>query len=114
MYILRHLKKLLCIALAVTAICILAAMPVYAADMWDLARSLIQETYNKILGLSTLLAGLMSAVAVVGAKLAGSQQKSDQSWDWLKRIWIAWAIINGLGGFVTFLQPYFEGFQTLP
>ena len=37
----------------------------------------------------------MSAVAVIGAKMSGTQQKADQAWDWLKRVWLAWGIING-------------------
>lgn len=40
----------------------------------------------KIAGISTVLAALMSAVAVVGAKISNSQHKVDQAWDWLKRI----------------------------
>lgn len=111
----RQLKKVMRIVLPAAIICILllSATPVFAEDMWDLARTLIKDIYTKILGISTLLAGLMSAVAVVGAKFAGNQQKSDKSWDWLKRIWVAWAIINGIGGFITFIQPYFQGFSTL-
>ena len=59
------------------------------------ANRIIVDVYNKIAGVSTVLAGLMSAVAVVGAKISNNQHKVDQSWDWLKRIWIAWAVING-------------------
>ena len=63
-------------------------------DMWTVANTIIVDVYSKIAGISTVLAGLMSAVAVVGAKLSNNQHKVDQAWDWLKRIWIAWAIIN--------------------
>ena len=64
-------------------------------DMWTAANRIIVDVYNKIAGISTVLAGLMSAVAVVGAKLSNNQHKVDQAWDWLRRIWIAWAVING-------------------
>ena len=67
-------------------------------DMWTVANTIIVDVYAKIAGISTVLAGLMSAVAVVGAKISNNQHKVDQAWDWLKRIWIAWAIINGMGG----------------
>ena len=56
-------------------------------DMWTVANSIIVDVYSKIAGISTVLAGLMSAVAVVGAKLSNNQHKVDQAWDWLKRIW---------------------------
>lgn len=68
-------------------------------DMWTVANNIIVDVYGKIVGVSTVLAGLMSAVAVIGAKLSNNQHKVDQAWDWLKRIWIAWAIINGIGAF---------------
>ena len=55
----------------------------------------------------------MSAVAVIGVKLTGNQHKVDQAWDWLKRIWVAWAIINGIGAFIAYITPQFSGFNTL-
>ena len=82
-------------------------------DMWTVANRIIVDVYNKIAGISTVLAGLMSAVAVVGAKLSNNQHKVDQAWDWLKRIWIAWAIINGIGAFIAYVVPLFQGLATL-
>ena len=73
-------------------------------DMWTAANRIIVDVYNKIAGISTVLAGLMSAVAVIGAKVSNNQHKTDQAWDWLKRIWIAWAIINGMGAFLATIQ----------
>ncbi|WP_243281056.1 hypothetical protein [Flavonifractor plautii] len=74
-------------------------------DMWTAANRIIVDVYNKIAGISTVLAGLMSAVAVIGAKVSNNQHKTDQAWDWLKRIWIAWAIINGMGAFLAYRKP---------
>ena len=51
-------------------------------DMWTAANRIIKDVYTKIAGVSTVLAGLMSAVAVIGAKMSGTQQKADQAWDW--------------------------------
>ena len=82
-------------------------------DMWTVAHTVIVDVYSKIAGISTVLAGLMSAVAVVGAKLSNNQHKVDQAWDWLKRIWIAWAIINGIGAFIAYVAPLFNGLATL-
>lgn len=82
-------------------------------DMWTVANTVIVDVYSKIAGISTVLAGLMSAVAVVGAKLSNNQHKVDQAWDWLKRIWIAWVIINGIGAFIAYVVPLFSGLATI-
>ena len=97
--------------LALTALFALSAIAV--DDMWTVAQTIIVDVYGKIAGISTVLAGLMSAVAVVGAKLSNNQHKVDQAWDWLKRIWIAWAIINGIGAFIAYIAPLFSGLATL-
>lgn len=88
-------------------------MPAFAEDMWTAANRIIVDVYNKIAGISTVLAGLMSAVAVIGAKLSNNQHKVDQAWDWLRRIWIAWACINGIGAFIAYVTPLFSGLNTL-
>lgn len=82
-------------------------------DMWVVANQIIKDVYTKIAGVSTVLAGLMSAVAVIGAKMSGTQQKADQAWDWLKRVWLAWVIINGIGAFIAYIRPLFTGLATL-
>ena len=81
--------------------------------MWTAANRIIKDVYTKIAGVSTVLAGLMSAVAVIGAKMSGTQQKADQAWDWLKRVWLAWVIINGIGAFIAHVRPLFNGLATL-
>lgn len=83
-------------------------------DLFQAADSIIRNVYNKIAGISTVLAGLMSAVSVIGAKMSNNQHKVDQSWDWLKRIWIAWAVINGIGAFIAYITPLFSGYNVLP
>ena len=50
---------------------------------------------------------------MVGAKRSNNQHKVDQAWDWLKRIWIAWMIINGIGAFIAYVTPLFSGLATL-
>ena len=94
------------------AIC-LTAPALAATDLWTAAQTIIVDIYTHIATLSTALAGLMSAVAVLGAKLSNNQHKVDQAWDWLKRIWIAWAIINGIGAFIAYITPLFAGLATL-
>ena len=106
---------MLCAALTIPALASPSpsAAPTAAKDMWTVANGLIVDVYTHIAGISTVLAGLMSAVAVIGAKLSSNQHKVDQAWDWLKRIWIAWAIINGIGAFIAYISPFFSGLSTL-
>jgi hypothetical protein len=86
----------------------------YAADnIWVKGKALIIDIYNQIVGISTVLAGLMSAIAVIGATLSNNQHQGDQAWDWWRRSWIAWAIINGIGAFIAYITPLFEGLHTL-
>ena len=112
-------KTKLCYRLYVVAMALMwitAAMTVPALavdDMWKAANKIIVDVYDQIAGISTVLAGLMSAVAVIGAKLSNNQHKVDQAWEWLKRIWIAWAIINGIGAFIAYVTPLFSGLATI-
>jgi uncharacterized membrane protein len=109
MFLLRHHRLLF-------ILCLLpfTATTAYAADnMWVVAENIIRDVYAKVAGISTVLAGLMSAVAVIGAKMSNNQHKVDQAWDWLRRIWIAWAVINGIGAFIAYIRPWFNGLNTL-
>ena len=91
----------------------LAPVALAVDNMWVVAERIIKDVYTKIAGISTVFAGLMSAVAVIGAKLSNNQHKTDQAWDWLKRIWIAWVIINGIGAFLAYIVPLFDGLATI-
>ncbi len=99
-------------AAAITAIC-LTTPALAATDLWTAAQTIIVDIYGHIATLSTALAGLMSAIAVLGAKLSNNQHKVDQAWDWLKRIWICWGIINGIGAFIAYITPHFSGLATI-
>ncbi len=110
----KKIYRIYLILLTMTLLLSLMTVSAFAvSDMWTVAQSIIVDVYSKIAGISTVLAGLMSAVAVVGAKLSNNQHKVDQAWDWLKRIWIAWAIINGIGAFIAYIAPLFNGLATL-
>ena len=109
-------RKILLIFLAVLVIVPLFSLTVFAEgeDIFTLGDKIIRDVYNDIAGISTVLAALMSAVAVIGAKMSGTQQKADAAWSWLKRVWLAWAVINGIGAFIAYVQPLFEGYNALP
>lgn len=106
----RHLKKVLPLLLILISLLSYSAS---AKTIFELANDIIKDVYEKVAGLSTVLAGLMTAVAVIGAKISNNQQKVDQAWDWLKRVWIAWAIINSVGALLAYVVPLFQGYNTL-
>ena len=113
--VIRKLKRISARVIHLVICLIILTVPqVFAVeDMWTVANRIIIDVYNKIAGISTVLAGLMTTVCVVGMKLSNNQQKVDQSMDWLKRIWIAWAIINGIGAFLAYVRPLLSGLATL-
>ena len=94
----------------------LLSLNVFAAgeDIFTLGDKIIRDVYNHIAGISTVLAALMSAIAVITIKLSSTQQKSDAGLAWLKRIWASWAVINGIGAFIAYIQPLFAGYNRLP
>lgn len=108
-------RSLLMLGLAMMMVMSMSVTAFAAGEnMFEVADTIIRDVYNNIAGISTILAGLMSAIAVIGAKMSNNQQKSDQAWDWLKRIWLAWAIINGMGAFIAYVVPLFDGYAVLP
>ncbi len=110
----KKIYRVYVLSLVILLIVSLVTVPAFAVDdMWEVAEELIKDVYKQIVGISTMLAGLMSAVAVIGAKLSNNQHKVDQAWDWLKRIWIAWVIINGIGAFIAYVTPFFSDLATL-
>ena len=100
--------------MAVVLVCACMVTPAFALDdMWTVANRIIVDVYGKIAGISTVMDGLISAVAVVEAKLTNNQHKVDQARDRLQRIGNAWMIINGIGAFIAYVTPLFSGLATL-
>ena len=69
----KHPRLYSCAVLTFAALACLTAPALAADDLWTIANNLIVDLYNHIAGISTVLAGLMSAVAVIGAKLSNNQ-----------------------------------------
>ena len=109
-------RKIIRIAIFALLFCLMLTTQVFAAgkDLFEVADNIIRDVYNHIAGISTVLAALMSSIAVIGAKISNNSHKTEQAWDWLKRIWIAWAIINGIGAFIAYVTPLFDGYNVLP
>lgn len=77
-------QKILILSVMMIMLISSATMTAFAAgeDLFQVADNIIRDVYTHIAGISTVLAALMSAIAVIGAKMSNTQQKSDQAWDW--------------------------------
>lgn len=109
-------KKIIRIIICSLLLFSVLTLQVFAAgeDLFEVADNIIRDVYSHIAGISTILAALMSSIAVVGAKISNNRQKTEQAWEWLKRIWLAWAVINGIGAFIAYITPLFDGYAVLP
>ena len=112
----NKLKTAVRLAVFITVLTAVFTVNAFAAgeDIFSLGDKIIRDVYTHIAGISTVLAALMTAIAVITMKFSSTQQKSDQAWDWIKRIWIAWVIINGIGAFIAYITPLFDGYASLP
>ena len=69
----KKLFKLYLFSLTALLMTALFTVPAYATeDMWTAANRIIVDVYTHIAGISTVLAGLMSAVAVIGTNIGWS------------------------------------------
>ena len=67
----KRLYQMYLTALSLVLVVAVMITPALAVeDMWTVANRIIVDVYAKIVSISTVLAGLMSAIAVIGAKLS--------------------------------------------
>lgn len=82
-----------------------------AEDVWTKAKTIMQDVYTQILGISTVAAIVTAATALLLMNFSRSGRTVDESRIWLKRICITWAILNGLGFIMAYVTPLFSGGQ---
>ncbi|MEE1504647.1 MAG: hypothetical protein UGF89_10455 [Acutalibacteraceae bacterium] len=99
--------------LTAIAISALTAMVfVFAAkevDFWTKLSDMFADVYDKILGISTIVAVVVAAIALVIRMVSKNQRSVDEATQWLKRIVVTWVILNGLGFIVAYIAPLVEG-----
>jgi hypothetical protein len=88
-----------------------SVLPVFAAGttIWDKLTSMLTDIYGRILGISTIVAVVVAAVALVIRMVSRNQRAVDEATAWLKRIVITWIILNSLGFIVTYIRPLVDG-----
>ena len=90
--------------------CGIAALPVASAfaatDLFDSAKSLIKTIYEGVAGISTVLAVVLAIIACLFWMFSSNPRTVETAKSWLKRILIAWIVINALGLIVSSLSTW--------
>ncbi len=94
---------------AVAAALIVSISPVLADTIWDRFSTIMRDVYGQIVGISTIVAVTVAAIALVVRMVSRNQRAVDEATAWLKRIVITWLILNMLGFIVAYLQPLIAG-----
>ena len=74
------------------------------ADIFDTAKSAMQQVYTDVAGIATVGAVVCAAVCLFLMNFSKSGKTVDESRAWLKRIIICWAALMTLGGTVTYME----------
>jgi len=92
-------------------VALLTTIPAYAAGdtVWSKASEIMKDVYGQIVTISTIAAVMTACIALLLMNFSRNGRTVDESRAWLKRIAITWAIINGLGFVMAYVQPFFEG-----
>ena len=102
------------VLVAMAAAFLLSLQPVLAADIWSTFSDMMKDVYGKLAGISTIVAVTAAAVALLVRMISRNQRAVDEASSWLKRIIIAWVVLNTLGFAVAYLQPLVAGGQYTP
>lgn len=74
------------------------------ADIFDTAKSAMQQIYTDVAGIATVGAVVCAAVCLFLMNFSKSGKTVDESRAWLKRIIICWAALMTLGAIVTYME----------
>ncbi len=111
-------RKRLSVTVLVLCMTILFCLPASAAPatptIWDQAKIIMQDIYNKILGISTIAGIVAASIALLLMNFSKNDRTVGESRAWLKRIIVSWAILNGLGFIMSYITPFFVGGQWTP
>ena len=85
--------------------------PVMADTIWDRFSTIMKDVYGQLIGISTIVAVTVAAIALIVRMISRNQRAVDEATAWLKRIVVTWIILNSLGFVVAYLQPLIAGGQ---
>lgn len=111
-------RKRLSVTVLVLCMVAMFCLPASAAPttptIWDQAKIIMQDIYNKILGISTIAGIVAASIALLLMNFSKNDRTVGESRAWLKRIIVSWAILNGLGFIMSYITPFFVGGQWTP
>lgn len=87
----------------------ISLQPVMADTIWDRFSTIMRDVYGQIVGISTIVAVTVAAIALIVRMISRNQRAVDEVTSWLKRIVVTWIILNSLGFIVAYLQPLIAG-----
>lgn len=83
-----------------------------ADDVFDVADSVFQDVYSKLLKMSTPVCGVIVIVSLLIAHFGG-QKGVENGRKMAIGAGVTWVIINGLGLILNFIQPYIDGYSNI-
>ena len=107
----RRLRKAYWAMVGVASVLIVSVQPVMAETIWDRFSTIMQDIYGQLVGISTIVAVTMAAIALLVRMISRNQRAVDEATSWLKRVVVTWIILNTLGFIVAYLQPLIAGGQ---
>ena len=107
----RRLRKAYWVMVGVASVLIVSVQPVMAETIWDRFSTIMQDIYGQLVGISTIVAVTMAAIALLVRMISRNQRAVDEATSWLKRVVVTWIILNTLGFIVAYLQPLIAGGQ---
>ncbi len=88
---------------------LISLQPVMADTIWDRFSTIMKDVYGQLVGISTIVAVTMAAIALLVRMISRNQRAVDEATSWLKRIVVTWIVLNSLGFIVAYLQPLIAG-----
>ncbi len=88
---------------------LVSLQPVMADTIWDRFSTIMKDVYGQLVGISTIVAVTMAAIALLVRMISRNQRAVDEATSWLKRIVVTWIVLNSLGFIVAYLQPLIAG-----
>ena len=107
----QHLKNGYWAMVGALSAMIISLQPVMADTIWDRFSNIMRDIYGQLAGISTIVAVTAAAVALLVRMISRNQRAVDEATSWLKRIVVAWIVLNSLGFVVAYLQPLVSGGQ---
>lgn len=105
----RHVQTAYWSLVAAASAMVASISPVFADTIWDRFSTIMRDVYGQIVGISTIVAVTVAAIALVVRMVSRNQRAVDEATAWLKRIVITWLVLNSLGFVVAYLQPLIAG-----